>query len=237
MEAMMVAPGTILNVVNFGDDRIKCASHGLVHWFRLTPFDEIRPPPVTRKETGELSIAHARQQRGVRDLVAIQVKNRKNGAIPSRIDELINLPTGGQRPGFCFAIPDYAAGQQIRVIENRSASVYQRIAQFSTFVNGAGSLGGGVAGNASGKGELLEQFSHSLLILGDIGIKLAIGALQVRIGHHSRPAVTRTSDVDDVEVVLFDQPVEMHVDEVQARRCAPMPEQAWLDVLQFEGLA
>jgi hypothetical protein len=49
--------------------------------------------------------------------------------------------------------------------------------------------------------------------------------------------VAGTTDVDHVEVVFLDCPVEVHVDEVQPWRRAPVAEQPGLDVLGREGLA
>ena len=46
--------------------------------------------------------------------------------------------------------------------------------------------------------------------------------------------MTRSGDVDDVEVVLADQPVEVRVDQVEARRRAPMTEETGLHVLRAE---
>jgi hypothetical protein len=46
--------------------------------------------------------------------------------------------------------------------------------------------------------------------------------------------VTRSRDKEDVQVLLFDQPIEMYVDEVKTGRRAPMAEQARLDMLDFE---
>ena len=47
-------------------------------------------------------------------------------------------------------------------------------------------------------------------------------------------AVTGTDDVDHVEIVLFDQPVEVDIEKVQPRRGAPMSEQPGLDMLRSE---
>ena len=44
----------------------------------------------------------------------------------------------------------------------------------------------------------------------------------------------RTGDVNDVRVVLFNQPVQMNVDEILSRRSSPMAEQSRLDLLCFE---
>ena len=60
---------------------------------------------------------------------------------------------------------------------------------------------------------------------------------QVDVGHHRRPAVTRPTDEEDLLTGAADQPVEVGVDEVQARRGAPVTEQPRLDVLGRERLA
>jgi hypothetical protein len=43
--------------------------------------------------------------------------------------------------------------------------------------------------------------------------------------------VAGANNVDHVEIVLLDQPVEVDVDEVEARRRAPVAEEARLDVI------
>ena len=47
----------------------------------------------------------------------------------------------------------------------------------------------------------------------------------------------RAGDVNDVRVVLFNEPVQMNVDEVLSRRSPPMAEQPRLDLLRLERLA
>ena len=46
--------------------------------------------------------------------------------------------------------------------------------------------------------------------------------------------MARADDIDHVEVVLLDQPIEVHIEKVQSRRRAPMAEQPRLDVLELE---
>ena len=45
-----------------------------------------------------------------------------------------------------------------------------------------------------------------------------------------------TRNVNHVQIVLLDQTVEMHIDEVQTRRRAPMAEQSRFDVFKFQRL-
>ncbi len=72
-----------------------------------------------------------------------------------------------------------------------------------------------------GKENWVNSF-HTLLVLRDVRIKFAVGSLQIGVGHQPRSAVSRPGDIEHVEVILLDDPVEMHVDEIQTRRGAPM---------------
>src|SRR5439155_8640300 len=79
-----------------------------------------------------------------------------------------------------------------------------------------------MAGNASGKGELLEQPLHTICTHGNVRIEHAIGALQIGVRDQARSTVARTCDVDDVQSVLLYQPIEVNIDEIQPRSCAPI---------------
>ncbi len=78
----------------------------------------------------------------------------------------------------------------------------QGITQFAPFVNRAGGLGGDVAGNAAGKGELLEQVFQAERVLRNVGIDFAVGPFEIGVGHQARPAVPRADHVDHVQIVL-----------------------------------
>ena len=93
-----------------------------------------------------------------------------------------------------------------------------------------------MAGDAPGKRELREEAFHALFVLGNVRIHLAIRALQVDVGDDGRAAVPRTDDKHHVQVLLLDDPIQMHVDEIQARRRPPVAEQARLDVLGLKRL-
>ena len=79
-----------------------------------------------------------------------------------------------------------------------------------------------MARNAARKRKLQEQLSQPGLILTDIRVDLAVGAFEIGIAHDGRPAVPRAGDVDHVEVVFLDDPVQMHVDEVLAGGRSPV---------------
>src|SRR6185312_3567654 len=101
----------------------------------------------------------------------------------------------------------------------------QRIAELAAFVDGTGSLGRGVARDAAGKTELLEQSLHAERVVRDMRIDLAIRAVEPGIGHDRRPAMARAGDENHVEVARLDGAVEMRVEKIQTRRRAPMAEQ------------
>src|ERR1700727_2071985 len=93
-----------------------------------------------------------------------------------------------------------------------------------------------MARNSAGERELRKEPLHALHVLRDSWIDFAVGALEIGVGDQPRSPMAGTGDVDHVEIELFDQPIEVHVNEVEARRRAPMPEKAWLDVLLLERL-
>ena len=113
----------------------------------------------------------------------------------------------------------------------------QRIAEFATFVDAARCLRRNVTGNSAREAELLEQPRHSLFVLADVRIHLAIGALEIGVGDERWTAMPRADDVDHVQVIFFDDSIEMHAQHVEARRRAPVSEQPWLDVLTLKRLS
>ena len=231
-----VRAGVALDALDLGDHRVERGGHELVHLHRVVALDEIRRVTVAAEERFQFVMRNARQHGGAGDLVAVQVQDGQHGAVVDRIEELVRVPTGGERAGLRFAIADDARDEQVGIVERRPEGVRQRIAQLAALVNRARRLRRDVARNAAGEGELLEQPLHPVLVLRDVGIDLAVGAFQVGVRHQPRPAVARPGDVDDVQVVLLDDAVQVDVDEVQPRRRAPVAEQARLDVRQRERL-
>src|SRR5207253_11449946 len=94
-----------------------------------------------------------------------------------------------------------------------------------------------MARNSAGKAELLEQLLHPADSLFDARIDLAVRPFEIRQCDQRRPAVTGADDVHHVQVMLDDDPVEMHVKKIESRRRVPVPTQPWLDVLKLEWFA
>src|SRR6266496_4213734 len=68
-------------------------------------------------------------------------------------------------------------------------------------------------------------------------IKLAVGSFQINVRHQSWSTMPRPGDVDHVQIMRFDQTVEMHIDEIQTWCCAPVPKQSGFYMLKFQWLS
>ena len=144
------------------------------------------------------------------------------------------MPARRQRPGLGLAVADDAGDDQVGVIERGAVGVREGIPQLAALVDRAGRLRRHVAGDAAGEAELREQPLHPLLVLADVGVDLAVGALEVDIRDQPRPTMPRAGDVDHAQVAFLDDPVEMDIDEIEARGGPPVAEQPRLDVLALE---
>ena len=87
------------------------------------------------------------------------------------------------------------------------------------------------------KRKLFEDPFHAGFVLADVGIDLAVTALEIGIGDQGRPPVAGTGDVDHVEIMQSDRPVQMDVDEILAGRRSPMPDHQRFDMGKGERLA
>ena len=143
--------GLLLNGANVRQHAIERAGQRLVYLRGVVAFDKIGLVAVAFQKAGEFLVGNARQHRRPGDLISVQVQDRQHRAVAGRIEEFVGMPAGGQGSGLRFSIADHAAGQQVRIVEDRAKGVRQRIAQFSALVNRAGSLGRRVARNAARK--------------------------------------------------------------------------------------
>src|SRR4026208_1244211 len=101
-------------------------------------------------------------------------------------------------------------------------------------MDGTRGFGRGVTGNAARKRKLGEEPAHAVTVLPDVGVELCVAALEVGVGNYSWPAVSRAGNEQHIEIVSFDNPVAMCVDEIESRSGAPVPEQPHLDVLRLQ---
>jgi hypothetical protein len=110
------------------------------------------------------------------------------------------------------------------------------IAEFAAFVYRTRRLRRHVARDAAGERELGEQALHALFVAGDVRINFTVSSLEVGIRDQAGPAMPRAGNVDHVEVVLLDHPVQVNVDEIETGCGSPMTQKPRLDVILCEWL-
>ena len=160
------------------------------------------------------------------------MQNRQYGTVIYGIDEFVGMPSCRQRPGFGLAIPDHTGHDQIGIVECGTIGVGKRIPQLTAFVNRTGRFGCRMARNASRERKLREQFFHPLFIFRNIWVKLAVGSFQIGIGHKRRTAVSGPRHKNHVQIILFDDPVHMHINEIQTWSRSPVSQQSRLDIFR-----
>ena len=183
-------------------------------------------------QRNEVAAVNARQHRRVGDLVAVEVQDGQHRAVARRVQEFVGIPARRQRPGFGLAVANDAGHDQTRVVKGSAVGMGERIAQLAAFVDRAWGLGRDMAGNATGPRELAKQPPHAAAVAFDGRVVLGVGAFKVGVGNDARPAMAGADHQQHVKLMRLDQPVQVHIDQVQSGRGAPMPEQAPLDVLQ-----
>ena len=207
-----------------------------MHLFRVITFHKIGRPAAASHKLLQFLMFDAGQDGRVADLITIEMQDRQHGSVGDRVEKLVGLPCGRQGARFRFTVADDAGDDQIGIVERGPEGMAERVPQFATFVNRPRSRRRNMAGNTAGKRELLEQLLEPGLVLADVRINLTPGAFEVNVTDNRRAAVTWAGDVDHVQVILLDDPVQVHVDEVLARRCAPVPDHQGLHVRQLQWL-
>ncbi len=99
----------------------------------------------------QVRVSQTSEDGWVGDFVPVQVEDGKNGAVASRIQKLIGVPTGSERASLGFAIANDTANQQVRIVERGTIGVGNRVAEFAAFVDRAGRLWRNMAGDSAGK--------------------------------------------------------------------------------------
>src|SRR5205823_1865823 len=160
----------------------------------------------------------------------------QHGSIGSRIQESIAMPRCREWTGLRLAVAHDARNYQVRVVERGAMRVSKSVAEFTAFMNGTRRFWRRMARNSTWERKLPKKTAHSLSVLRDRRIDFAVGPFKIRIGHHPGTAMPGTADIDDVEVMNFDDPVEVGIDEIEPWRRAPVSQQPRLNMLWFQGL-
>ena len=228
--------GVLLDGLDALDHRVHRLGHQAMHGHGLVALHEIGLPAAAVEEVRDLLMGHAGKEGGIGDLVAVEVQDGQHRAVAGGVEELVALPGGGQRAGLGLAITHGDSGDQVGVIEHRAEGVGNAVAQLAALVDGTRRLGRAVAGHAAGEGELLEELLHAGLILGDVGIDLAVGAVHVVVGDVEVAAVAGAGEKDQVQIVALDDAVEMDKDKVLPGHRAPVADDLFLDHIQRQRL-
>ncbi len=206
----------------------------LVDIGRIVADDEYRSVPVSLQKTGQLVVTDPRQHGGVRDLVTVQMQDRKYGAVTDGIEEFVRVPARRERSCLRLAVADHARDDQFGIVEGGAVGVNERVAELAAFVYRSRGLGGHVARDPARERELTEQLAETLLVMADVGIDLGVRTLEICVGDNAGTAVTRPDHVDDIEVTSLDHPVQMGIDQVEPGRRAEVAEKPGFDVLGCE---
>jgi len=94
-----------------------------VHDVRLMAFDEMRRVSVATHQLIEFLVADAGKHGGIGDLVAVEMQDGQDGAIPHRVQELVGMPACRQRSGFGLTVADNTGDDKIRVVKRGAISV------------------------------------------------------------------------------------------------------------------
>src|SRR5260370_18951810 len=99
--------------MNFLDNRVERVCHKLVHTLRLMAFHKIRFVTIPREKLSQLGISQTAEYGWVCDFVAVQVQDRKSGAVANGIQELVRMPTGREWTCVGFSVTNQSAKQEV----------------------------------------------------------------------------------------------------------------------------
>src|SRR5690348_15529488 len=207
-----------------------------MHGRRIFAFHEQGRVAIARQKGLQFGVRQASQDRGIGDLIAIEMQDREHSSIATSIEEFVAVPGCRERARFRFAVANDAGRDQVGIVQHGAEGMGQGITQFATFVDRTWCLWRRMAWYSAWKGELPEKPAQTGFVLRNIRIAFAIGALEIGVGDDPRRAVTGTGDEQQVQFALCNHAIEMSVDEVQSWYGAPMPQQSGLGMFAFQRL-
>ncbi len=210
---------------------VERAGHRLVHRTRFGPGDDPWRIATAAQQVQKVVLGDTGEQRRVGDLELVEMEDREDHAVASRMQEPGRVPARRERAGLGLSVADHAEDDELRVVQRGSAHVQERVPELAALVEGAGSLGRAVTGYPTGERELAEERPHAGRVLREVTRELRVGALQPRAHVGARPSVSRTGDEGGLEVTIADRPIRVRPDEIQSGNRSEVAEEAGLDVL------
>ena len=129
-----------------------------------TRVDEQRPLAVALEERDELALGDAREHRRVRDLVAVQVQDRKHGAVACGFRNLFECQLVASGPVSASPSPTTQATSRSGLSNAAPNACDERIAELAALVDRARRLGRDVARDPAGERELAEERAQPVLV-------------------------------------------------------------------------
>src|ERR1700758_381627 len=105
-------------LTNFANTMFGGRGHSLMHTGDIAALHEVRSPAVAAEQVFQLLARNARQQRGVVDLVAIQMKDGEYRTVTRWIQELVNVPGSGERSSFRLAVAHDRGNDEFGIVES-----------------------------------------------------------------------------------------------------------------------
>src|SRR4051794_22083561 len=138
----------------------------------LVTDDEVRLVAVPDEQVGQLLVWDPGEDRGVGDLVAVEMEDRDDRTVDRRVEELVRVPARRQRPGLRLAVADDAEDDEVRVVERGAVRVDEGVAQLAALVDRARRLRRHMTPDATRKRELPEEATHAVLVAGQVRVDL-----------------------------------------------------------------
>ena len=188
-------------------------------------------PTKTFEEESQFFICFPFKDCWVMDLPTIEIEDWKNSTIIDRVQESIWQPTSHQWSSFPFTITNYCRSNDIWIIQYSSSSVWKCVTKFSTFVDRSWCFRRRVWSNSSREWEDLTQVFETFFILRNTWIQFSVWTIQVWIRYHYLPTMTWSFNVEHIQVVFIDGPVQVSIDKVLPRYCTPVSDWVSLQVV------
>ena len=189
---------------------------------------------VAAHQAFNLRVRDPRKDCRIGDLVAVQMEDRKHRPIGGWIQELVGVPTRGERAGLGLAVAHDAGNEKIGIVEGRAVGVDEGVAEFAALVDGAGSLWSHMAWDSIRPTELAEEALDAVGVLLDMRIHLGVGTFEIGVGHDAGTAMAGADDVKHFEAAFANQAIPVDIEKVKPGRGAPVAQKARLHVVERE---
>src|SRR5207248_582560 len=110
--ARAVIAGGALGAFDLVERLVESGRELLVDLGRVVAGDEQRVPAVAFEERDPFLLGDPGEYGRVGDLVAVQMQEREDGAVPARVEELVAVPARRERPRLSLAVSDHAGDDE-----------------------------------------------------------------------------------------------------------------------------